>query len=628
MDRFGADGLELPKISRSLYDPRSPISGMLDVRMLFSALVDADFLETEAHFDGESEGIRRYRQAGPELEAGRALGTLIEHLDKLSKSSTADPAVRKLRSDLLQACLQAAEQPRGLFTLTAPTGAGKTLAMLAFGLRHAERHGLRRIIVAIPFLSIIEQSAAVYRQVFERSFDENYVLEHHSLADVTEPLAKAGADVDHEAEHRRLSRQLAENWDAPIVLTTNVQLLESLFSNRPGRCRKLHRMAQSILLFDEVQTLPPHLAVPTLGALSHLANRYGATVLFSTATQPAFQHLDVRVRQVASSGWEPREIASVRAQLSKRARRTVLQWNLEERWSWDAIARRVLTREQTLCIVNLKRHAVELARTLVGLDAEGIFHLSTNLCAVHRSKVLQNVRARLDAGQTCRLISTQCVEAGVDVDFPVVFRAFGPLEAIAQAAGRCNRNGRLEAPGEVIVFQPDVPADKAYPPGAYKQASDVTRLVIGEEGGALDIEAPEVFRRYYQRLYDLTRLAEIAPEFRKSFQHRSFVEVAKLYQLVPDQTINVLVPYDVEAFHRLREELNESGRLTRRWTRRAQPHSVSLFRPRMDADVWSYLDPVPLGRGQTSDDWFLYLKEDHYDRHLLGLTEAREAWIA
>ncbi len=629
LGRFDADGLALPKIANSVYDPRAPaVSGMLDVRMLFSTLVDADFLETEAHFDGETEGLRRYRRDGPELEPERALGTLLEHVAMLSRSSMANPEVGKVRSDLLGSCLDAADGPGGVFTLTAPTGSGKTLAMLAFGLRHAERHKLRRLIVAIPYLSIIEQTAAVCRQVFEASFGKHYVLEDHSLAEAAERVPQAGRDADHEAEHRRLSRQLAENWDAPIVVTTSVQLLESLFSNRPGGCRKLHRIAGSVLLFDEVQTLPPNLAVPTLGALSHFANRYGVTVLFSTATQPAFQHLDARVREVGTAGWRPREVVSVDTRLFERARRTAVHWDLDDRCSWDALARRIARRDQALCIVNLKKHAVELVRAMVALGAEGLFHLSTNLCAAHRTKALKTVRARLEAGKPCCLISTQCVETGVDVDFPVVFRAFGPLEAIAQAAGRCNRNGRLRAPGEVIVFQPDVPEDKAYPPGAYKQAADVTRLVLGEEGGFVDIDSPEVFQRYYRRLYDLTRLAEVTPEFRKAFQCRSFVEVARLYQLIPDRTINVLVPYDAEVCRRLRGELEERGHLTRGWTRQARPHSVSLYRPRADAEVWNYLDPAPLGRGQTSDDWFVYLREEHYDRHLLGLTEAREAWIA
>ena len=246
----------------------------------------------------------------------------------------------------------------GLFTLSAPTGAGKTLAMLAFALHHAEVHRLQRIVVAVPFLSIIEQTVRVYRKLLAPVFGDAYLLEHHSLAGTrgTEKDGQGEADLD--------SRRLAEQWDAPLIVTTSVQLLESLFANRPSTCRKLHRLAKSVILLDEVQTLPPQLAVPTLAGLSHLAHRYGASIVFATATQPAFEHLDKYVRPLAASGWQPRKIVPDDLNLFDRARRTRVLWEADTRRSWDSLADELAGAGSALCIVNLKKHALELARRL------------------------------------------------------------------------------------------------------------------------------------------------------------------------------------------------------------------------------------------------------------------------
>lgn len=271
--RFSADGLALSTLEGSLYAQGEPkVGAMLDVRMLFSTLVDADFLETEAHFDRDEQGERRYRPEPPELQADRALAALDTELEKLARENRdrSSEAVHRLRADLLAACREGAEQAPGLFTLTAPTGAGKTLSMLAFALRHARRHGLRRIVMAIPFLSILEQNAKVYRDLLEPVFGAGYLLEHHSLAGTRGDKPEG----DEQDAKESLRRRQAENWDAPLVLTTNVQLLESLFAHRPGACRKLHRLAGSVILFDEVQTLPLPLVVHTLAALSHLSERY------------------------------------------------------------------------------------------------------------------------------------------------------------------------------------------------------------------------------------------------------------------------------------------------------------------------------------------------------------------
>ena len=627
--RLETDGFTLPRFERSLFDPKGPPgAGMLDARMLFSALVDADFLETEAHFQRGADGLKVHRTAGPELRPREALAILEGHLKELNRKSQAASAVTDLRSHLLRACLEAGSLPPDLFTLSAPTGAGKTLAMLAFALRHAAEHGLRRIVIAVPFLSIIEQTVRVYRDLLAPRLGDLYVLEHHSLAGTrggTEPKADGQDDQD------RTARLLTENWDAPLVVTTSVQLLESLFANRPSACRKLHRLAESVILLDEVQTLPPQLAVPTLATLSRLAERYRASVVFATATQPAFAHLDAKVRPLTATGWAPKEIVPDDLQLFERARRTRVLWEAETPRSWESLGAELAGLGTALCIVNLKRHAQTLTAFLQKRETPGLFHLSTNMCPAHREKVLAEVRRRLDPShpQPCLLISTQCVEAGVDVDFPVVFRAFAPLDSIAQAAGRCNRNGRLSE-GIVHVFLPE---DESYPPGGYEQAARVTRTLLRDPGlAALDLQSTQLFDTYYKRLYDLTGLTEAdqgkAKKLRAEIDRLDFATTAELYRLIDQDTVNVLVPYDGEAFRSLREELRANGRLTTGWIRNARPHTVNLYRPKRNDPILAYLAPAPLGRkGERSEDWFVLLG-DLYDRDLLGLVGAPEAWIA
>jgi CRISPR-associated helicase Cas3/CRISPR-associated endonuclease Cas3-HD len=620
VQRLVQDGIPLPAPERmpdSLFGGyNSPLVGaMLDVRMLFSTLVDADFLETEAHFQGGPDGKKRFREVPLELRPQWALSVLMEFLRSLSVTSGASSEMKSVRDDLLSSCLAAADQVPGLYTLTAPTGAGKTLAMLAFALRHAAIHGLRRVIAVIPYLTIIEQTVGIYRKVFSSVLDicelERYILEHHSLSGIRfEQGNTQSADQNSADSLIRSVRLLAENWDAPIVVTTSLQLLESLFSNRPSACRKLHRLAGSVLLFDEVQTLRTDLAVPTLAALSRLVERYGATVVFSTATQPAFQHLDAHVRRYCAGGWRPQEIAVDSASLFRRAARTTVHWpsSFDERTSWEDLARTLAEEQQALCIVNLKRHALELYDSLEALGTDSIYHMSTNMCPAHRSDVLESIREMLETGKPCRLISTQCVEAGVDIDFPVVYRAFGPLDAIAQAAGRCNRNGRSDS-GDVFVF---LPQDESYPDGAYRQAASVARAFLSEaQSRGRDIHSPEMFGYYYRSLYDLSAPQNANEKLQAAIQRLDFEAVAELYRVISQDAVNVLVPYDPLVMADLEREVQETG-LTRRWIARARPYCISLFRPRRTDPVWDRLIPLPLGRKGFSEEWFVYAMSDHY----------------
>lgn len=598
---------------------------MLDVRMLFSALVDADYLETEAHFHRDPGGNKVHRSSGPALKPFEALARLDDHLAKLAATNRAAPEVLAVRNDLLQACRDAAEQPPGLFTLSAPTGAGKTLAMLAFALRHAAANNLSRIVIAVPFLSIIEQTVKVYRDLFAPVFEDLYVLEHHSLA------GTHGSEGEGQSESGTAARLLTENWDAPLVITTSVQLLESLFANRPSACRKLHRLAGSVILLDEVQTLPPQLAPATLATLSHLWKRYGASVVFATATQPAFDHLDARVRPLAASGWAPKEIVPPSLDLFERARRARAVWEVDEPRPWASLADELADVGTALCIVNLKKHAQTLASLLRDQGVPGLFHLSTNLCPAHRERVLAEVRRRLEASLPCLLISTQCVEAGVDVDFPLVFRALAPLDAIAQAAGRCNRNGRLPGEGIVHVFLPE---EERYPPGGYEQATAITKALFKEIGPAgMDLQLAKLFDRYFRTLYDLTGITSAgqgkAKTLEEAMEQHDFATTAELYRLIDQDAVNVLVPYDPEEMKRLLKSLQEQGRPRRDWLRRARPHTVNLYRPKRGDPIWNWLAPAfPARRTEEPEDWFVLLDEALYDWEMLGLTGAPEVWIA
>ncbi|MDR4461694.1 MAG: CRISPR-associated helicase Cas3' [Nitrospirales bacterium] len=605
------------------------VASMLDVRLLFSCLVDADFLDTEAHFKGDAKG-KRPRSEGPKLDASAALAALEEYMATLRRDTNAQEGVQQARKTLWNAVTHSGQEEPGTFTLTAPTGSGKTLAMLKFALEHAMKYGLKRIVLAVPFLTVIEQTARIYRKVF-KAFPDNFVLEHHSLAGL-------GAETDKqdaEGDNKRQRRLLAENWDAPIVLTTNVQILESLFSNRPASCRKLHNLMGSVILFDEAQTLPQHLVVPTLAALSHLSAAYRSTIVFATATQPAFDTLNEAVKNHAVQGWQPCEAVPEHPEMFRKLKRVNITWPKKgKKHTWAELAEALGDAEQILCVVNLKRHALALLEAMA--NREGVFHLSTNLCPEHRRIVLNRVRKRLKYGKPCRLISTQCVEAGVDVDFPKVLRAMAPLEAIAQAAGRCNREGKLNEKnrlGEVVVFEPAEEDGwrKRFPTHSYFQATQVTQTLLNQHEN-LDINDPEVFRIYYRRLYDLNNPASQNQTLNDAIAALDFPEIAKSYRLIIQSAIQILVPWAdrYEEFQALRSEADQQG-IGANWIRRAQGLSVSVYRTNDGPPAWAI--PAKLKRysasnSGVSDEWFI-LEGDFYDDTLgLNPPKGEQVFIA
>ncbi len=522
------------------------------LRMLHSALVDADCLDTERHFDPERSSLRE-----GSLPLEPLWGRLSRAVDELISDSPGT-AVNLVRAKVYGTCIDAASRKPGFFSLTVPTGGGKTLSGMAFALRHAIEHGLRRVVVAIPFTTIIEQNADVYR----RLFGEGAVLEHHSSAG-------SGADRYDEGPEERWRRLAAQNWDAPIVVTTNVQFFESLFASRNGRIRKLHNLAKSVVILDEAQTLPEHLLAPTLEALEILVSDFGSTVIFSTATQPAFQSLPG-----AQAARDSREIVPECQALFSRLRRVTYELPAPDtRWTWRDLAGKVMRHESALVVLNRKRDAMDLLDTLQeqGVPESRLLHLSTQLCAAHRRRVLARVRRRLESGEPCLLVSTQVVEAGVDLDFPVVYRALGPLDRIVQAAGRCNREGR-HGQGRVIVFEP---AEGGSPPGRYRTGMDVTRGLFREP--ELDLHDPAVYGRYFQRYYGSLELDE--KRILEDLAHLNFETVGKNYRIIENQGESVVVP-DLEEGDRIEGLLDEArrwGRPSRELMRRLQPYLVGLY---------------------------------------------------
>jgi len=609
--RLQGDGIALPEPTHHRLSPPSSAAEMLDTRMLFSALVDADFLDTERTMNQGNEKFIS-RPTTPTLQASRALELLEARLAELNADQSIPQKTRDLRRDLAQDCAQAASHPARVFTLTAPTGTGKTLSMLRFALtRAAQDPRVRRVVVVLPYLSILDQTVDIYRKLFAE-FGDHYILEHHSLAG----LRREERPDDGVEQAERQRKLLSENWDAPVVITTSVQFLESLHANRPSACRKLHNLAGSIVLFDEVQTLPTQLAVPTLKTLSRLASdKYGSTVLFSTATQPAFDTLSERVGagEPEGTGWQPHEIVVQGAELYAQARRVESQWLLESPTSWTRLVEVLQSQPQALCIVNLKRHAYALIQEARNQGPEGIHHLSTALCPQHRRDKLAQITGDLKLGRPCRVFATQCVEAGVDLDFPHVYRALAPLDAIAQAAGRCNRHATRES-GTLTVF---VPEEEKYPSQIYQQAAELTRSLLRE--GGLDLDDPETYRRFYKSLYAVAKTTD--KELEGYLQSQNYAEFAQRYRLIETTAVNVVVPYNAEA-QALIQEARDQG-ITADWMRRARGYTVSHHLKK---------GQVPLGletvflryswKNRTElPDWFLCGVAKLYDPELGFMAE-------
>ena len=531
---------------------KDPLAAEMFLRMTYSALIDADSLDTEAHQHGGTS--QRSTENAPQLS--ELWDRYLSFLNTQPKP--APSTVNTVREEVHEDCLKAAAGPQGIFRLTVPTGGGKTRSAMAFALQHGTLYGLQRIIIAVPFNTITQQTARVYRDIFEAGStgDGITVLEHHSAA--TE------AQDDDSFGPAEVWRRLAsENWDAPIVVTTTVQLFESLFSNQRTKTRKLHNLARSVIILDEVQALPKELLSPILDGIRLLTEDYGASVVLSTATQPTFE----LVKEFQDTG--AKEINTRSNRHFDVLQRVKWDWRTEESNSWSEVARWVRNERSALVVVNTKRHAMEL---MDELQDEDVLHLSTLLCGRHRMEVITEVRRRLSTGEPCRLVSTQVVEAGVDLDFPTVFRAEAPLDSIIQAAGRCNREG-LRAEGRVVVFRPP---DDASPSGTYRSGRDVARVVRQLPG--FNPNDPETVREYFTLLFD-TAVDPDRNGIQKLRKNLDFPKVRERFRMIQEDTYDVVVEYPEEDSERIRwalERLRRKAGNPRHITRQLQQNMVTM----------------------------------------------------
>jgi CRISPR-associated endonuclease/helicase Cas3 len=564
------------------------------IRMLFSCLVDADYLDTEAYMTGQE------RVPAPIL-GKRFFESLDEYALELAQGSEST-TVNTLRREIYQACLDAADRPPGCFRITAPTGSGKTLAMLAFALKHAEKKNLRRVIVVLPFLAIIEQNARVYRDALQSLDESGVLIEHHSAVMVSGD--DGSEQTENESQHQIRAKQATENWDAPVIVTTAVQFLESLFARRPAACRKLHNIARSVVVFDEVQTLPFPLLDPILSAIRTLRDTFGVSFLFGSATQPHLQRSPNLSSGFAVDGSECHEIVNDLGRTFDIFRRTTLELPCltEPPWTWDDLITRLETEPQALIIVNLRKHAQDLFDRLRVARTPGLFHLSSTMCAAHRTDKLGRkdhpepgtIYHALKSGGPCVVVSTQVVEAGVDLDFPIVFRAIGPLDSIIQAAGRCDREGKRTLAagrpgGRVVVFTPA--AKPSVPPGFYEEATTLSLRFLEEHAADPQriLHDPSLFAEYHNALIASGNGRKRSEAVQAARKILDFKEVASLFRIIDETGQGVVVQYG-ESNDRLEEIRHRQYIKPGDW-RFLQRFTVNLY-PTWISKLQSQLRPI------------------------------------
>ena len=522
-------------------------------RLLYSCLVDADYLDTESFVSPETSALRMRNYGSLE----QLLGKLEAHMRQLELNAPNTP-VNNARAQILADCIEAASWEGGLFTLSVPTGGGKTLASMQFALRHALLHGKSRVIYAIPFTTIAEQTAAVFRTIFG---SEN-VLEHHSTH-----MSVLHDDVSEDAssEQTKSERLATQNWDAPIIVTTNVQLLESCYANTPSKCRKLHNLAGSVVVLDEAQSLPDALLKPTLALLEDLCIDFSTSVVLCTATQPA-------LTEYWPFGSRPREIANHRELFDEAFMRRVRFEPLTQ-VSSDALVRELSTKNQALCVVGTKKKARELYQGMTCMAKEqgvidsdespmdaGFYHLSTNMVAAHRISVLDRIRKRLAEGSRCVVVSTQLIEAGVDVDFPEVYREIAGIDSMLQVAGRCNREGRLtneegnncEGVAHIFELEEDLASkEKSLLRSWLGAMKGISKNLLANAEGVVTEELIEpYFSQRYKKDADnldranlLQRITKTLEGYCQSLEYESY---AHEYKIIDDVTNAVYVIWDDE----------------------------------------------------------------------------------
>ncbi len=509
------------------------------IRMLFSCLVDADYLDTEQFMNAGQAKLREGKSTLVEL-----MPLLERYLENL-KASSAETSVNKIRQEVQQACQKMSDQAPGFYSLTVPTGGGKTLSSLLWAMRHAIKHDKRRIVIAIPYTSIIVQTAQTLRNIF----GSDNVLEHHSNLSYN--------TLNDEEKESQLAIQMklaTENWDYPIVVTTNVQLFESMYSNRPSHCRKLHNLCNSVLILDEVQTLPTDYLQPIVNALKTYQRQFGMSVLFTTASQPVLEgeHRGCNYTVILKGIDNVTEIIPSALRLHEKLRRVNLHFD-ERRSSYDEIAGRLAEHHRVLCIVNTRKDAAEIYNRLPNEDGGLTFHLSRMMCPKHVSETIAQIKEALkdDNQKIIRVVSTQLIEAGVDIDFPIVFRQEAGLDSVLQAAGRCNREGRFGM-SDAYVFM----LDKSLPPGYITRTNDARKGMMEQVN---DKFSPEAISAYFLQLYsrvDTFDKTKISCLLEKS-KDMMFKTASDRFHLIDDNTTSVIVNWHDSM--KLVDKLKEQG---------------------------------------------------------------------
>lgn len=555
---------------------RGNLEKMLDTRMLFSCLVDADYSASAS--DNDPDYMEK--NSRPPLDAETMLKKLESYLTHLRETSTADTGVNAIRDEVYAQCGEAGPRPMGLFTLTAPTGVGKTMAMLHFALRHCVCHQLCRIIVVLPFLTLAEQIQKEYQHIFPE------ILLDHSQQSLPEE-----------------ARELAARWDSPVIITTSVRFFESLFSADPQSCRKLHHIANSVVLFDEAQSLPASLAAATAAAVNALCKTYRCTMVFSTATQPDFSALP-------KTSWQPEQIISEPARLFRQMQRVNARWCRDI--SLEQVAQWMSLETNACCIVNLRRHArklFDLLRERVGTD-DDVFYLTTDLCPAHRLSVVKEIKRRQRAAERCIVVATQCIEAGVDLDFDRMFRAMAPLESLIQAAGRCNRNGRLSNGGRMTVFRPQEEGC-LYPGDSYERAAMVV-MNLWADCDTPELNDLEQIKNYYSRYFSReTGNRNLDDALKK----KNYKAVAKNYRLIKNTGVSLIVPWsgEEELFQTV-SSAAQAGHITPELLRQAAPITITCYD---EAAVRACASPLTLRKGRIAIETGCFLLnqgfEERYD---------------
>lgn len=559
----------------------------LFVRMLYSSLVDADSLDTERHFQKEQYDLR----SNVSLDVDNLLCALNNRLNSFNQSTP----LNKLRTDVRLYAQSLAKKPQGCYSMTLPTGMGKTLCSLNWALHHAKVHpNIKRIIIVLPFISIIDQTATELKTIFK---DFDVILEHHSN------VIYEGT-VDEEDFCCKDSKQLAtENWNYPIVITTAVQFFESLFSNKRSKCRKVHNMQDSIIIFDEIQTLPVNLAECTMKMLNDMLSLCRCSMLFCTATQPNFQtRKDFGgIDSIMPLVENPSSIF----EMTKRVEYyPISDYNAQP---IEYIADKVIDQKDSVLIVcNTKKKARLLFENIKGRSDIQVLHLSTNMCRIHRMEIINKVRQMLKSGEKLILCSTQLIEAGVDMDFPVVFRELAPLESIIQSAGRCNREGKLEK-GKVYLFQLE---ESGQPSKQYETFVQYAKLCYRNNEKRLS--DADFYTEYYKKIIDL-----YAPEdnITPARERLMFQDVADQYRIIGSNTISLFVyRYDDDSL-RLYNEIKGKAFLNRMDYQTVAQYCVQVydkFATLNDNNIIEFENGVKIWTGAYSEEYGLNNEDELY----------------